>query len=301
LLEPLIGAPCPPAKVPQRHLRRTISAILWRRTNGAKWRANTGRIGTVVDGRADLHPLRSARGLGTPADVGPAAWRATRDTFLDGSNIRAHQRQQARSKQATAAQRDLREALSRSRGGFGTKTCVIAYGSCRAIGFVLASGEAHELPHGVAPLDQVPRVPNWVVADRGYSSHAFCQHIWGLGSPPAIPTRRNEVRVVYPEWIYNNRNQVERLWPRLEEWRAIATRYEKTATPSWACWPHRRYRLDQTLTESSRSRLLSSTRDLSVFVITSLCALDEAMFDHRTSVREQSARSPFAVDCFKVY
>ena len=29
--------------------------------------------------------------------------------------------------------------------------------------------------------------------------------------------------------IYNNRNQVERLWARLKECRAIAIRYEKTA------------------------------------------------------------------------
>jgi transposase len=28
---------------------------------------------------------------------------------------------------------------------------------------------------------------------------------------------------------YANRNRVERLWGRLEEWRAVATRYEKTA------------------------------------------------------------------------
>ena len=32
-----------------------------------------------------------------------------------------------------------------------------------------------------------------------------------------------------PGWIYNNRNRVERLWARLKEWRAVATRYEKTA------------------------------------------------------------------------
>ena len=106
---------------------------------------------------------------------------------------------------------------------------MIADGSGRAIAFVLASGQAHELPHGVALLDQVPRVPKWVVADRGYSSHAFRQHIWGLGSQPAIPTKRNEAPIACPDWIYNNRNQVERLWSRLKEWRAIATRYEKTA------------------------------------------------------------------------
>jgi transposase len=36
--------------------------------------------------------------------------------------------------------------------------------------------------------------------------------------------------VACPEWIYNNRNRVERLWARLKEWRAVATRYEKTAS-----------------------------------------------------------------------
>ena len=32
-----------------------------------------------------------------------------------------------------------------------------------------------------------------------------------------------------PDWIYVHCNQVERLWARLKEWRAVATRYEKTA------------------------------------------------------------------------
>jgi transposase len=34
--------------------------------------------------------------------------------------------------------------------------------------------------------------------------------------------------VTCPAWIYNNRNLVERLWGRLRERRAVATRYEKT-------------------------------------------------------------------------
>ena len=32
-----------------------------------------------------------------------------------------------------------------------------------------------------------------------------------------------------PAWAYVNRNRVERLWGRLKGWRAVATRYEKTA------------------------------------------------------------------------
>jgi transposase len=69
----------------------------------------------------------------------------------------------------------------------------------------------------------------WIVADRGYASHAFRMLIWSLGSRPAIPVKRNEAAAACPAWIYANRNLVERCWNRLKEWRAVATRYEKTA------------------------------------------------------------------------
>ncbi|WP_409566648.1 transposase [Methylobacterium sp. E-005] len=46
---------------------------------------------------------------------------------------------------------------------------------------------------------------------------------------PAIPPQRHEAPVACPDWIYNNRTQVEHLRARFKEWRAIATRYEKTA------------------------------------------------------------------------
>jgi transposase len=106
---------------------------------------------------------------------------------------------------------------------------VIADGAGRAIAFRLAPGQAHELPQATALLACLPGVPKWVVGDRGYTSHAFRAHIWDLGARPAIPPQRHEAPVACPAWIYVNRNRVERLWARLKEWRAVATRYEKTA------------------------------------------------------------------------
>jgi transposase len=41
--------------------------------------------------------------------------------------------------------------------------------------------------------------------------------------------RRCAAPVRCPDFIYVHRNRIERLWARLKEWRAIATRYEKTA------------------------------------------------------------------------
>jgi len=99
----------------------------------------------------------------------------------------------------------------------------------RAIAFVLAPGQAHEAPLAPALLDSLTDAPLWVVGDRGFSSHAVREHVWDMGAKPAIPTKRNEAPVRCPDWIYRHRNEVERLWGRLKEWRAVATRYEKLA------------------------------------------------------------------------
>ena len=229
-LEPLIEACRPKAKTPPEELRRTISAILWRHQNGAKWRAIPEELGPWWQAAQIF--IRWARAgvwerlLDRVQERGVALGMV----FLDGSNVRAHQKAAGAAKKGgSAAERDAREALGRSRGGYGTKACVIADGRGRAVAFRIAPGQAHELPHAIPLLDQLPGVPKWVVGDRGYFSHGCREHIWTTGARPAIPTKRNEEQLACPDWAYNNRTIVERLWARLKEWRAVATRYEKTA------------------------------------------------------------------------
>lgn len=230
-LEPLVEACRPKGKTSPRDLRRTIEAIIWRHQNGARWRAIPAEHGPWW--RAAQLFIRWAK-LGAWQQLLEAAQKRGAElgmAFLDGTSIRAHHKAAGAPKQGgTSRQRDRREALGRSRGGFGTKACVVADGRGRAVAFALAPGQAHELPLAPGLLDRLPRVPLWVVGDRGYSSNAFRELIWTRGARPAIPTRRNEAAVACPDFIYNNRNVVERLWARLKEWRAVATRYEKTAT-----------------------------------------------------------------------
>ena len=45
VLEPLVEACRPKGKTPPQDLRRTLSAILWRHQNGAKWRAIPADLG----------------------------------------------------------------------------------------------------------------------------------------------------------------------------------------------------------------------------------------------------------------
>ncbi len=189
-----------------------------------------GRARFVVDGGSAFHPLGKPWRLAATARPRTGAPRAAWHAFVDAPASGHTTKQQAQAKRGSARQRDRREALGRSRGGYGTKACVGADGSGRAVAFSIAPGQAHELPLAPALLGRLPRVSLWNIADRGYSSNRFRQLVWDRGARPAIPTKINEAPVACPEPIYHNRNMVERLWARLKEWRAVATRYEKTGT-----------------------------------------------------------------------
>ena len=92
VLEPLVEACRPPAKVPPSHLRRTVSAILWRHENGAKWRALPADLGPwwmaaqtfIRWGRLGVWERLLGRVQERGVQLGMA--------FLDGTNVRAHQK-----------------------------------------------------------------------------------------------------------------------------------------------------------------------------------------------------------------
>jgi transposase len=91
-LEPLIEACRPKGKTPPQDLRRTLSAILWRHENGAKWRAIPADLGPWS--RAAQTFIRWAR-LGVWERLLLLAQERGVQlgmTFLDGTSIRAHQK-----------------------------------------------------------------------------------------------------------------------------------------------------------------------------------------------------------------
>lgn len=91
-LEPLIEICRPKGKTPPQDLRRTLSAILWRHQNGAKWRSIPPDLGPWS--RAAQTFIRWAR-LGVwERLLGLAQERGVQlgMTFLDGTSIRAHQK-----------------------------------------------------------------------------------------------------------------------------------------------------------------------------------------------------------------
>jgi transposase len=90
LLEPLVEACRPHAKVPLVDLRRTVEAIIWRCRNGATWRAVPEELGPWW--KAAQVFIRWAR-LGVwerLLDLAKARGVELGVAFLDGTIVRAH-------------------------------------------------------------------------------------------------------------------------------------------------------------------------------------------------------------------
>ena len=124
VLGPLVEQCRPHAKVPPSHLRRTISAILWRHQNGAKWRSLPAELGPLRS------CLRSSCPSGTDDRLCRSWWLAAQTfirrsrlgvwerrlaraqergvelgmTFLDGTSIRAHHKAAGAEKRGSTTQ-----------------------------------------------------------------------------------------------------------------------------------------------------------------------------------------------------
>lgn len=70
--------------------------------------------------------------------------------------------------------------------------------------------------------------PEVVIADRGYDKKALVAEIESRGAQAVIPTQksRKEQREVDPH-LYAERNVCARFWPKAEQYRRVATRYDK--------------------------------------------------------------------------
>lgn len=75
-----------------------------------------------------------------------------------------------------------------------------------------------------------PRIrPKRIAADKGYTGRPNRIYLRRRGIGAVIPRRSNESRqgTRFDRQAYRQRNQVERTFNRLKQYRRIATRYEK--------------------------------------------------------------------------
>ncbi len=147
--------------------------------------------------------------------------------FMDSTIIRAHRHAAGASKKSGGQEA---QGLGRSRGGFSTKIHAGCIDESTAVAFVLTAGQRHDSPAFDILIEEVPEDNELedAMMDKGYDSNHIREELEKRGINPVIPPRKNrKEEIVYDKEKYRLRNQVERFFGKIKEFRRIATRYEK--------------------------------------------------------------------------
>ena len=94
----------------------------------------------------------------------------------------------------------------------------------------LSPGQHGDGPHGRTLLEWFePGQIQYVIADTAYDGDDTRSQIRSLKAKACIkPHPNRQTRKRYDKQRYKHRNQVERFFNRLKQYRRVATRYEKT-------------------------------------------------------------------------
>lgn len=116
--------------------------------------------------------------------------------------------------------------MGRSRCGFTTKLHAVSEGLGLPLRFEVGPGQEHDMRQAgnmVAGLS-----PSYVLADKAYDADTLIDTIEDTKATACIPPKNNRKDPrKYDKALYKERNQVERMFGKLKEFRRIATRYDK--------------------------------------------------------------------------
>jgi transposase len=94
--------------------------------------------------------------------------------------------------------------------------------------FVLTEGQAHDLQAAPGLIENVD--PHAQIADKAFDADSFVQLLQNKAITPVIPPKSNRKSKRLCDFaLYKERNLIERFFNKLKQFRAIATRYDKTA------------------------------------------------------------------------
>ena len=120
-------------------------------------------------------------------------------------------------------------AIGRSGGGLSTKIHTLVDALGNPLGFFLTGGEAHDL---VGADHLLPTMAaDALIADKAFDADArVLEPLAAAGKTAVIPPRANRSSLRnYDRPLYGERHLIENFFAKIKQFRAIATRYEKTA------------------------------------------------------------------------
>ena len=203
--------------------RLFVEAVLYRYRTGMPWRDLPERFGDGT--KVHLRFSRWAKsGVWERIFQHLAADADNEYAMIDSTIVRAHQHSAGAQKKAGEDQ-----AIGRSRGGLSTKIHALVDALGNPVGFFLTGGEVHDL---VGADHLLPTMEaDTLIADKAFDADArVLEPLAAAGKTAVIPPRTNRTSPRdYDRELYGVRHLIENFFAKIKQFRAIATRYEKTA------------------------------------------------------------------------
>ena len=144
--------------------------------------------------------------------------------MIDSTIVRAHQHSAGAQKKMAPTRR-----IGRLRGGLSTKIHALVDALGNQTGFYLTGGEVHDL---VGADELLPDMQaDTLIADKAYDADKpVIEPLTAVGKKTVIPSKANRKKKrKLDRHLYAARHLIENFFARLKQYRAIATRYDKTA------------------------------------------------------------------------
>ena len=212
--------------------RLFVEAVLYRYRAGIPWRDLPGRFGDWKNAHR-RHSRWSKSGVGENVFKHLAADADNEYAMIDSTIVRAHQHSAGAQKSRTPGDRTLPRRAEHQDPHHGRclgrsmPWAVDALGN--PVGFVLTGGQAHDLvgaDHLLPGMDA-----DTLIADKAFDADKrVVVPLAEAGKTAVIPSKasRKVARNHDPD-LYKARHLIENFFAKLKQFRAIATRYDKTA------------------------------------------------------------------------
>ena len=208
-----------------RDNRLFLEAVLWRVRTGVPWRDLPGEFGRWNSVFQRFRRWVKGGIFERLSDAPDFEY-----ALIDGTIVSAHQ------KASGARGGTCRRAIGRSRGGLTTKIVALVDALGNLVRFILLPGQRHDSV-GVPPLIEGIAF-GALLGDKAFDTDRLRAELDARGAAAVIPPKANRKAVIsFDRAMYGWRHLIENTFAKLKEFRAVATRYDKTDT-SYAATIH---------------------------------------------------------------
>jgi transposase len=203
--------------------RLFVEAVIYRFRAGVPWRDLPERFGDPI--KIHTRFSRWAKsGVWKKVFEILAADADNEYAMIDSTIVRAHQHSAGAKKKTAKIKRS-----GAAKGGLSTKIHAMVDALGNPVAFFLTPGQAHDLQGADALLPQMQA--DTLLADKAFDAdERVIEPLLAAGKTPVIPPKSNrKIQRTFDKEMYKARHLIENFFCKLKQFRAIATRYDKTA------------------------------------------------------------------------